>query len=216
MTLARVLGPLLRRLDAFLVWTGGLRSLAPDGRGCGGHGLRFGVRRLRQPVTLKDGTLPAGAVVVDLHLCNERDPEATTRPGAARWATRMLVRYRRSCREIARRLRDDPELSDVQGVGAVSHIFGGATGHGGAGRLPIHLGFEVLPHAAPALGAFGLFFQRLYAWGLFLAYIPGSLEGRRLGELQFIELWMSRETFLQRFAPQEADAADGAEGQPGT
>ncbi len=152
-----------------------------------------------RPAALQDGTLPPGTVIVELHLCNERDPDAVTRDGAARWATRMLVRYRRSCREIARRMREDPDLHAVQGVRGVTAVFGGASGHGGAGRLPIHLGFQVLPHPAP-LGAFGLFFQRLYAWGLLAAYTPGSLLGRRLGELGFIEVWMTRAAFLERFA----------------
>lgn len=183
-----------------MVWANGLRSLGTSGRGCGEHGLRIGLRRLRRPVLLEGAVLPTGALVVDLHLCNERDPEAVTREGAARWATRLLVRYRRSCREIARLLQEDPELAAVEGVGGVTAIFGGAAGHGGAGRLPIHLGFEVLPHP-PALGAFGTFFQRLYAWGLLAAYAPGSLAGRRLGELGFIEVWMTREGFLERFAP---------------
>ncbi|HKI57757.1 MAG TPA: hypothetical protein VKA00_00900 [Trueperaceae bacterium] len=187
-----------------------MRSLSPGTRGCGEHGLRIGLRRLRRTVELTGGALPAGALVIDLHLCNQRDPDAATRAGAARWAARMLVRYRRSCREIARRMREDPELAAVRGVGGVTAIFGGAGGHGGAGRLPLHLGFEVLPHPA-ALGAFGTFFQRLYAWGLLAAYAPGSLAWRRLSELGFIEVWMTREAFLDRFAPAGAPAA-----QPGT
>lgn len=205
----RALGALVRALDALMVWLGGLRSLAPDSRGCGGHGLRFGLRRLRRPVGLASGALPAGALVIDLHLCNERDPDSDTRQGAARWATRMLVRYRRSCREIARRLLEDPDFEAVQGVGGVTAIFGGAHGHGGAGRLPIHLGFEVLSHPAPALGAFGVFFQRLYAWALLAAYAPGSLVGRRVADLGFIEVWMTREAFVGRFAPRETRAESG-------
>lgn len=193
-----------------MVRLGGLQSLAPEERGraagCGGQGLRIGRHRLKHEVRLDGGLLPAGALVVELHLCNERDPDASTRAGAARWAARLLVRYRRSCRELARRLREDPALAEVQGVTGVSTIFGGAAGHGGAGRLPVHLGFEVHPHR-PSLGGFGLFFQRLYAWGLLAAYAPGSLEGRRLPELTFIELWMTRDAFLERFAPTDPHGA---------
>jgi len=190
----------MRALDAVMVRANGLRSLTPGAAGCGEHGLRIRPRRLRRPVRLTGAVLPAGALVIDLHLCNQRDPDAASREGAARWAARLLVRYRRSCREIARQMLEDPELARAAGVGGVSAIFGGAGGHGGAGRLPVHLGFEVLPHPAP-LGTFGTFFQRLYAWGLLAAYAPGSLAGRHLAELGFIEIWMTREAFLDRFAP---------------
>lgn len=156
-------------------------------------------RALTRPVVLSGTTLPVGTRIIEIHLCNERAPEAASRSGAATWATRLLVRYRRSCRTIARRMASEPELADVQAVGGVTTIFGGAGGHGGAGRLPEHLGFEVLPHLSGG-GAVGLFFQRLYAWGLLAAYTPGSLEGRRLRELAFVEVWMTREAFLERFA----------------
>ncbi|MEJ2289398.1 MAG: hypothetical protein P8Y02_12310 [Deinococcales bacterium] len=199
LVLARAIGPLARVVDAVLVRLYGLESLSGSGRGCGEQGLRIRLRPLARPRTLCDTALPTGVPIVELHLCNDRDADALTRATAARWATRLLVRYRRSCRAIARRMLEDPRFADVEGVCGVTAIFGGAGGHGGAGRLPEHLGFEVLPH--PVGNRVRLFFERLYAWGLMAAYTPGSLEGRRPDELSFVEVWMSRRRFLERFGP---------------
>lgn len=197
--LARAIGPAVRALDALLVRAYGLQSLSGRGRGCGDEGLRVRLRRAPRAIRLSSGELPAGTLVMELHLCNDRAPEATTRTGAATWATRLLVRYRRSCRAIAARLVQEPRLAKVGAVGGVTAIFGGADGHGGAGRLPAHLGFEVLEH--PGHGHLADALQRLYAWSLLAAYAPGSLQGRRLDQLGFVEVWMDRDAFLKRFGP---------------
>ena len=198
--LARAAGPAVRGLDALLVRAYGLRSVDGEGPGCRGQGLRIRRRALRHTLVLHGTTLPAGTPSVELHLCNERALEPGTREGAARRATRLLVRYRRSCRAVARLLRDDPAFADARALGGVTALFGGAGGHGGAARLPRHLGFEVLPHR-PRGGGLGLFFERCYAWCLLAAFTPGSLQGRRFGDLAFIEVWMTREDFLARFGP---------------
>jgi hypothetical protein len=195
-----VAGPAVRGLDALLVRVYGLRALDGEGPGCRGQGLRIRRHALRRALLLHGTSLPAGTPIVELHLCNERAPDAGTPQGTARMATRLLVRYRRSCRAVARLLRDDPAFLPARAVGGVTAIFGGAGGHGGAGRLPEHLGFEVRAHR-PRGGRLGLLFQRFYAWCLLAAYTPGSLERRRFGDLAFIEVWMTREAFLARFGP---------------
>ncbi len=197
--LARAIGPAVRLVDAALVRVYRYQSLSDDRRGCGEQGLRIRLRTLAHARTLSDVQLEIGTPFVELHLCNDREADAGTRESAARWATRLLVRYRRSCRVIALRMLEDPELAGARAVGGVTAIFGGAGGHGGAGRLPEHLGFEVLPHSIA--NPVRRFFERLYAWSLMAAYTPGSLEGRRPGELGFVEVWMSRQTFLERFGP---------------
>lgn len=200
LAVARLLGPAVRTLDRLLVRLYGLESASGRGPECGEDGLRIRVRTLERRLALRDTQLAPGAPYLEIHLCNERTAEAVTREGAARWATHLLVRYRRSCRTLAERLLEDPALATVEAVGGVTSIFGGAGGHGGAGRLPAHLGFEVLPHRQ-RWGALGRFFERLYAWSLLAAYTPGSLEGRRITELSFVEVWMTRRDFLEKFGP---------------
>ncbi len=204
--LTRAVAPAVRGLDRLLVRAYGLRPISGEGYACGEHVLRVRTRRTQRALELGAATVPAGASVLELHLCNERADGPATRAGAAAWAARLLVRYRRSCRALARRMIEDPALAAVAAVGGVSSLFAGASEHGGGARLVGRLGFETAEHRSWALP---LFFQRLYAWALLGAYAPGSLEGRRFGDIVFTEFWMTRSAFLDRFGSAPPGGATG-------
>jgi hypothetical protein len=193
----RAIAPAVQALDRLLVRLYDLRSVSGEGRACGDDVLRVRTRRLSAPMRLGGKVVPAGSRVLELHLCNEAAGVPATRADSATWALHLLVRYRRSCRRLAARMRVDPDLA-VEAIGGRAGFFGGAGGHGGAARLPKRLGFTVVPHRP---GGAPLFLQRLYAWSLMAAYAPGSLVGRRWTDVTIIEFWMTRRAFLERFAP---------------
>lgn len=145
--------------------------------------------------------IPAGAPVLELHLTGERIPPLPADGPDVAWAVRGQRLLRRSCRQVALRLADDPELRDVRAVGGATLLF--TSEHGPGKALFPRLGFTASPYRSP-LGRFGEFWENVYTWLLMWAYNPTSLKHRRLLGSRRTEVWMTRERFLGRHGPKEA------------
>ena len=173
----------------------GLRELSDDPRCL----FRGRVVEAGHALPVADGAeIPAGARVLEIHLCGERIPPLPSDGPDLVWAVRSQRLLRRSCRQVARRLVDDPALREVRAVGGATVLF--AAGDGPGKALFSRLGFTVRPYRSP-LGGFGEFWENVYTRILMWAYNPTSLKHRRFLGTRRTEAWMTRERFVGRHGP---------------
>lgn len=184
----RLLDRLLRRAGGLVEWSDDPNCL-----------LRFRVIRMKHAVALPDRVLPAGAPVLELHVWNEHVPPIPDNGPSVGWAVQLQRMVIASFRDLARQLQRDPQLADVQALTGTTVLI--PFGHNaGAAHIARRLGFTVLPHHE-RLGRFGEFWEKLYAWWIMGAFNPQSLKRRRFFRMRRVEVWMSVETFLQRYGP---------------
>jgi len=159
--------------------------------------LRLQVTRAPHTLQLPDLTLEANEPVLLIHLWNERLPRSS--PGGAdlAWARRTLKLFRRSLYLVADYLQEDRQLSEVRAVGGMTILLTSGL-HEAGGRFVQEMGFSITPYSS-RLGRFGEFWENFYSWLIIWAFNPGSLPNRSLIRLQRSEMWMSRESFLQRY-----------------
>ncbi len=184
---------LIRRFDGWLSRIERVEPFTDDPRCI----LRIQGGRAKFDLTLPDGVISRGADVLLLHAWNERMPRIP--PGGPDVA--YAVYFRRmtviSLNLIARQVASTPSLCNVQAVGGVTaHI---SLEHARGGRAMLqHLGFTVFPYHRP-FGAFGEFWENFYTWWLMWTYNPASTRRRKLWDLQRVEFWMTKDTFLENY-----------------
>jgi len=185
----------LKGLDALVRAGYGVRPFcqAPDCL------LRWQLGHAPRDITLPDGVIPRRAAVVWIHLWNEHIPPMP--PEGADWAWALQVRrmLERSLRRLAQRVAADPALGSVRAIGGAMIFL--AMDRRGPAALMRRLGFTVVSSRNP-LGAFGAFWENLYAWGIMWAFNPASWRRHPFRNVRRCEVWMSREAFLARYAPQ--------------
>jgi hypothetical protein len=159
--------------------------------------LRLQVTRAPHILRLPDLTIKANEPVLLIHLWNERLP--CTSPGGAdlAWARRILRLFSRSLYLVADYLQDNRQLSEVRAVGGVTILLTSGL-HEAGGRFVQEMGFSITPYSS-RLGRFGEFWENFYSWIIIWAFNPGSLPNRSLIYLQRSEMWISRDSFLQRY-----------------
>jgi hypothetical protein len=165
--------------------------------------LRLALRRVGDDFELPAGlSLPRGAGVGELHLWNEHIPPIPAEGPNFVWATTIRRQMRESLALLAESARDDFRLRDVA-------MFGAKTGLGGDKprahfeRLMKSFGFERVEELTRAdwrerLVGLG---ESLHQWALLHAFNPMALMDHRLIQLSFHQLWMSRETLLEKYPP---------------
>lgn len=159
--------------------------------------FRVQIASAPHPIALSDGThIPAGAPILFLHLWNEHIPPIAPAGPDLAWALETERRLRRSLRQLAKWMADNPNCAPVQAIGGITILISPA-GQDGSEHLLRRLGFEIFPWHHP-LGRFAEFWENLYTWALMWTFNPASLRGRRLLELQRREFWASRQAFLAR------------------
>lgn len=173
---------LTRRMDALELWD------HPDSLF---HGT---VAEVDRPVDLGDRTLPAGTMVLELHLLNDEMPEIPPGGPSLAWASLAQRRLFRSLQAVARRLETDDRLAPVEAVGGATVLF---SNHPDDGNLLHRMGFTVRPYGGA--GRFGTLWENVYSWMLMWTYNPGTLRSRSFRSLRRTEAWISREDFLDRF-----------------
>jgi hypothetical protein len=156
--------------------------------------LRLRRTRLPRALSLAEGLFPAGTPVLELHLWNERVPPLPPTGPDLAWASQAAHRLRRSLRDLAGHVRVEPSWRDTRLLGGTILVDGPS-----AELLLRRLGFELLPRARPRRRLLEAW-QNLYALGLMAAFNPLSVSGRSPGSLRRTDLWMSMDTFLQRYA----------------
>src|SRR3972149_2064360 len=135
--------------------------------------VRLRLTHLRHPRRLRDGVLPAGSPVLEIHLWNEHIPAMpAARPGA-QWATRTVRRLQHSLGLLAYAVRTTPRLGVVVAIGGPTTLLTDQPSY----ALLERLGFQVLSGESPRL--FSAFFQDLDRAALGLALNPPALRGRK-------------------------------------
>jgi hypothetical protein len=159
--------------------------------------LRLQVTRAPHTLQLPDLTIEANEPVLLIHLWNERLPHTSQGGADLAWARRTLRLFRRSLYLTADYLQDNHQLSEVRAVGGVTILLTSGL-HEAGGRFVEEMGFSIIPYSS-RLGRFGEFWENFYSWLIIWALNPGSLPNRSLIHLHRSEMWMSRESFLQRY-----------------
>jgi hypothetical protein len=183
----------IRTFDAFLSWRLGLVPLSSDPACL----LRFRLTHAGHAVSLPDGVIPAGALLLEIHLWNERVPAIPPAGPDIAWARRAQRMFLSSLRKAAQQLRDDPRMAGVQAVTGTTVLIFGADG-AARSKLLQALGFSILPALRP-LGRFGEFWENGYTRALMWTYNPASVRDLRVLGMRRDEFWMTRESFLRRF-----------------
>lgn len=160
--------------------------------------FRIRLARARRPLAVEGDEVPAGAEVLELHFWNEHFPALPPSSPDLAWAVqgrRMLIA---SLRKLALHLRDAPELRAVAAVIGVTVLFSPDEAVAPQNVLA-RLGFASAPYRSP-LGRVGEFWENLYTWLVMWAFNGATPRRRHLSQLQRIEVWMSKEELVRRYA----------------
>jgi hypothetical protein len=168
------------------------------------------VLRLRRlglpwPLVLEGVVFPAGTPLLQLHLSNERIPPLPPAGPDVAWAARAARRLQGSLRALAAYIALGGPAREARLVGATTILADGAGGE----WLVRRLGFECRPHIrihSPLIERW----QDRYALELMAVFNPVSLRTRQASSIRRTDLWMTTESFLQRFD----GATDGAAQEP--
>lgn len=160
--------------------------------------FRIRVARAERPLAVADGEVPAGAQVLELHFWNEHFPRLPPSGLDLAWAARGQHMLIASLRKLARHLRDAPDLRSVAAVIGVTVLI--SPGEASAPeKLLSRLGFASAPYRSP-LGRIGEFWENLYTWLIMWTFNGTTLRLRHLSRLHRMEVWMSKEEFVRRYA----------------
>lgn len=184
---------LIRRFDAWLRSRLGVFEFcdAPDCL------LRIRLNTAAHVLLLPDGTISAGAPVLELHLWNEHLPPLPPAGPDLAWAVQIRRKLIASFRSLAARIEQEPRFAAIRAIGGITVLL--SPEEAGQGRtLFQHLGFSILPHPE-RLGRFGEFWENLYTWWIMWTFNPATLRRRRLLHLRRMEVWMSAKEFLRRY-----------------
>src|SRR5579875_1470986 len=151
--------------------------------------FRIGVARYHGRTLVGDGRVyPPGTPLAELHFVNQtlgRDSAAPTR------AVHTWARLRRAFADAARAVRDDPRYRDCVLVGGVTVLdIGDAIGRLGLNRTPA--------------AGFRMALMRVYLVFLMAVFHRGGFRVfRRFRRLRPVWVWLPRDAFVARFAPDE-------------
>ncbi len=161
------------------------------------------------PLRVRDGQIPKGARVLELHFWNEHVPAMPADGPILGPAVKLRRRVALSAQHLAEAMKHDPRLADVKAVGGVTPLFTPGDKSAAEGIF-MRLGFEVTPHQNP-LGRFMEFWEEVYAWLLIWAFTDGNQHRRSLRGLRRGDFWMSAEDFLRRYGgPSRRAEVDGS------
>ncbi len=195
---------MIRALDAILRRALGVFAFRDD-EDCI---LRIRFTTAPHPLPLPEGTVPRGALVVELHLWNEHIPPLPPEGPNLAWAVRVRRMLIHSFRLLAAYLEAHPQGRDIRALGGVTVLL--APGGRPAGeRLIRRLGFVVLPYHNP-LGRFGEFWENLFTWWLMWTFNEASLRHRQLLRLRRTEVWIGAKAFLRRYGGAAVPRSAGA------
>ncbi len=187
----------VRALDAALRVAWGIRA-PDDPRAL----FRLRLVRAAHAISLPDQPVPAGAVVVDLHLWNERLPRLPDGGPDLAWGARTVRAVVVGLRAVAREMARDPALAAAQAlyapVPSVSPLQGAA-----ARRILARLGFTIWLTPPPRSSALRIA-DRVWAALLVRAVQPAAHAPAHGAPM---EVWMSAATLLSRYGPAAAAEA---------
>ena len=194
---------LVGSLDALLRSLYGIREFTDDPRCV----LRVGLSPARVPLAMADGTrIRPGEPIGELHLWNEHIPRYSEQGPDLGWAADMRRRVLHSLRLLTQHVERNPAWQHIPAFCADATLYS-RLGDIQIRRLALRYGFELVeppPSRFRQLHALG---DSVSAWSLTRAFNPAALARQRFLR-DHHELWISRTTLLQLYAP-EARKAGG-------
>lgn len=162
--------------------------------------------RLAAAVALgEELTLPSGALVIRVHFANDRLPKLGQGGPDLVWARRFDSSLRRSLELLAAALTEDVRYADFAAVHGVLGFLP-ADQVALRQRLAARFGFVIRLRAVPGRAWWrSSFWSALYSRWLAWAFNPVSLRSKPQRAAALTDLWMTRETLLERYGPARSD-----------
>jgi hypothetical protein len=158
--------------------------------------LRVQIVRSTRALPVPGGEIPAGERVLELHFWNEHMPKLPREGPNMEWGIRAVRMLTRSCRTVARHMREDERLAGVAGVCGSTVLFFPGQESGGE-RVSERLGFTAVRAKNP-LGPFGEFWENFHTWMLMWAFNAATLRHHRLLRMRRTNFWATAEHFARR------------------
>ncbi len=173
--------------------------------------LRIALRRSDREFHLPgDVDIRPGEVFGELHLWNEHLPHLRDYPSELAWAAHLTRLMASSLGEFAHYVENDPRFEKIQAFRGETAI-GLKRSRQLAERPILRLGFIRLPEQKPGLGRrFALFWENLYSMALIWTFHPDIIRGKRLWQMERLQIWMTRKTLMARYGPDAQRHQGGA------
>lgn len=210
----RLFGQLVPQIDWVLRRYHGVFEFDQDERCI----LRLSRKTCERDTTLANGEMiRQGELIGELHFWNEHIPAITEKGADLAWARAFQSKAVYSLSTLAEFASTEPDFSQVQAFLGTSP-FGGRFGGSQMDDFLRRWGFEIMEKSPPKRTGdrFAQFWDSFYAWGLMLAFNPGSLQGKRLTELHRSEWWMTRNTLLDCYLDRQQTADQAQDHQAAT
>jgi hypothetical protein len=162
--------------------------------------FRVSVRVTKYPLRVRDGTIPVGTRVLELHFWNEHLPPMPGNGSFIGPAVKLRRRVAHSAQRLAQAIESDPRLAGVRAVGGVTPLFTAGDNSAAEGIFR-RLGFCVTPHQNP-LGRVLEFWEEVYAWSLMWAFTLENQNRRSLRGLRRSDFWICADDFLGLYGGQ--------------
>jgi ceramide glucosyltransferase len=166
--------------------------------------LRISKGHAEIEIQLSDGVfVHPGDPILELHFWNERIPPMPVDGPDLAWALKFQRRSRRSLQLLAQYLENTPDLDDVVAMSG-DPPFGSRLGSIDLRDVVRGWGFDVIPVPEGSGLWRGVveFWTDVYAMGLMWAYNPASIERKRFQGIKHEEVWISRQTLMQKYGSQ--------------
>jgi hypothetical protein len=175
--------------------------------------LRLSLDVCRSDTILSDGTrICQGDPIGELHFWNEHIPPIPKKGADLTWALAFQRRIVYSFGSLSVFVSSDPAFSRVKAFRGTPP-FAGRFGDAQVADMAERWGFDVIEKPLPKEGwkRFAQFWDSFYAWGLMLAFNPGSLHDKRLLDLHRNQWWISRQSLVDHYMNRQIPADQAAE-----
>jgi hypothetical protein len=159
--------------------------------------LRINLRAAPRPLPLDGNVVRPGTKVLELHLWNEHLPQVGASDSSLAWAVKGHAALVRSLAALAQHVEQRADLADVPAVFGITTFMSQKDAQT-AERVLARLGFAQTAYRS-SLGAFGDFWENLYAWFLYRTFRRSAPRKPLLGMRRKL-LWMSKEELVRRYA----------------
>ena len=187
----------VRAIDHFLIDYYQIYAFTQD-EGCM---LRISKAEADKDIQLSDGAcIRSGDPILELHFWNERIPPMPEEGPNLAWALKFQRKARRSLQLLAQYLESNPDFDDVLAMSG-DPPFASRLGSVNLTVMVRGWGFDLIPihEGSGLLKGFAEFWVDVYAMGLLWAYNPASIERKRFQGMKREELWISRQTLMQKY-----------------
>ena len=184
---------IIRRFDDWLSHVEGVEPFTDDPQCI----MRIQTGRVHHDIAFPNQIIRSDSRALFIHFWNERMPVIPDTGPDLAYGLKFQRLIVDSMKLIAKHIRDNPPLDDIQAVGGITTFISREQADGGRALFQ-HLGFTIFPYPR-TLGAFGEFWENFYGWWLMWTYNPVSARYRKMLEMQRTEFWMTKEKFLDRF-----------------